>query len=134
MSEQANVERVKELYAAFERGDIGTVSEGLTADVSWTTPGSRRIPFAGRRTGREDAMQFFAGLGETVEFTGFAPRDFLAQGDRVVVLGSSSGRIKPTGRDFATEWAHVFTFGGREVTSFVEYTDTEHIAEAFGAG
>ena len=38
-----------------------------------------------------------------------APREFIAQGDKVVVLGHGAWTTRDTGRDFESDWVHVFT-------------------------
>jgi uncharacterized protein len=62
---------------------------------------------------------------------GDIPGAFIAEGDRVVVLGRERGRVKGTGKTFDNDWALVFTFGGGKVTGFQCYENTAAIAEAF---
>ncbi|MBI4365926.1 MAG: ketosteroid isomerase, partial [Deltaproteobacteria bacterium] len=51
--------------------------------------------------------------------------------DKVFVLGSYAGKIKKTGRKFACEWAHVFTFAGGKVSRFREFTDTTQFVAGY---
>lgn len=72
MTEQGNVAAVRSVYAAFTRGDIHAVLEGLTDDVEWILPGpAGTLPFAGVRRGRAQVLQFFAVLAETLTFEQF---------------------------------------------------------------
>ena len=107
MSEQTNAEVIRQAYEAFGRGDIPTVLGVLADDVDWTLQGPSAIPWAGPRRGREAVGEFFSLLGENLEFERFEPREFVAQGDTVVVLGDERSVVKPTGRAFQNEWAHV---------------------------
>jgi uncharacterized protein len=109
MSDPTNVDVVKRFYGAFGRGDIPTALGLLADDVEWTFQAPSVIPFAGTRRGREGVAQFFSLVGETLEFQQFEPREFVGQGDTVVVLGYERNLIKPTGRTFEQEWAHVYT-------------------------
>src|SRR3712207_4218467 len=105
---RTNEDVVREAYEAVGRGDIPALLELLTDDVEWTLQGPSVIPFAGTRRGREGVAGFFSLLGETVEFQEFEPREFVVQGDTVVALGFERNLIKPTGRTFEQEWAHVY--------------------------
>src|SRR6266511_800663 len=97
-SEQENVRTVQRAYEAFGRGDIPAVLAMLTDDIEWSEPGSADVlPWGGERRGREQVGQFFQALDGALEFEAFEPREFIAQGDTVVVLGSERARVKATG-------------------------------------
>ena len=99
MTEQENVEVVRELYAAFGRGDVPAILDGLTDDVVWYDPVAPEVPHAGSYRGREGGRPFLCRrTAETLEIDEFAPTSFLAQRDRIVVLGSLHARVKETGR------------------------------------
>ena len=90
------------------------------------------MPFAtGKRSGREQAGQFFASLADSQDVKTFEPREFIAQGEKVVALGSYSWRVKSTGREYEGDWAHVFTIRDGKIAGFQEYTDTAAIADAY---
>jgi uncharacterized protein len=130
---RTNVDVVREAYEAVGRGDIPVLLDLLTDDVEWTLQGPSVIPFAGTRRGREGVVEFFSLLGETVEFQQFEPREFVAQGDTVVVLGFESNLIKPTGRTFEQEWAHVYTLRDGKVAKHRALEDTAAYVDAFNA-
>lgn len=132
MAEQENVRVVQDAYAAFQRADIPGLLELFAEDIDWWTPGTpEQIPYAGRRSGRDAVAEFFARLGETTEFTTFEPREYIAQGDRVVASGNYKGRTLTAGRQFDIDWLHVFTVRDGRITSFREYNDTAALAAAF---
>ena len=89
------------------------------------------VAYFGDRRGHAGAAEFFAQLGASVDFELFEPGAFIAEGDRVVVLGRERGRVKGMGKTFDNEWALAFTFGGGKVTGFQCYENTAAIAEAF---
>jgi len=124
MTEQENVQLIQELYAAFGRGDVPAILDQLTDDVVWYDPGPPEVPHAGAYSGREGVGRFFARTDETLEIDEFAPTEFLAQGDRVVVLGSLHARVKETGRSYDNEWAMVWTLRDGEVAGWQIYEDT----------
>ena len=131
MSEEENVRVVRDAYAAFLRGDLGALLLALSEDVEWRVPGPvQTLPFAGVYRGRRHVGEFFATLGATLEFESFEPSEFIAQGDRVVVLGRRRDRFRKTGRVAETDWAAVFTLRGRHIASYVVYEDTAALVEA----
>ena len=121
----ANVETAKRGYEAFGRGDIPAVLELLDENCAWISPGpGDKLPWAGAFKGKQQVANFFAQVGQNLEFSEFAPREFIEQGDTVVVLGVSTGRTKKTGKTVKDEWAHVFKFRQGKVVSWQEYVDT----------
>jgi ketosteroid isomerase-like protein len=128
MSAEKNISAVQALYAAFGRGDMATVMAGLSDDIEWVLPGPKEvIPFAGTHRGREAVAQFFLQMNETLEFEQLEPREFVAQGDKVVVLGHSRDRMKSTGRTIENEWAAVVTVRDGKVARYQIYEDTAAI-------
>jgi uncharacterized protein len=124
MVEQNDVRTVHEIYAAFGRGDIPALLSAVAADVEWSIAGQPAVPHAGKRRGRKEVEQFFPVLAATEESEAFEPREFIAQGDQVVVLGYLRSRVKATGRTYESEWAHVWTLRDGKVTRFRTYEDT----------
>ncbi len=133
MSEQTNVDVIQQAYAAFGRGDISALLSLLTDDVEWSQPGPSAIPFAGTRHGREGATEFFSLIGEMLEFEQFVPREFVAQGDTVVVLGYERSLVKQTGRTIEQEWVHVYTLSNGKIAKGRLFEDTAAQVVAFGA-
>ena len=133
MSEQDNVRLVQEGYADFSRGDIATLLGKFAADIEWVEPGVKHNPLTGTYKGHSGVTEFFKRLSELTELTMFEPLEFIAQGDKVVVLGREAGRVKSTGRTFEANWAMAFTVRNGKVTRFQEYTDTANIEAAFGS-
>lgn len=131
MAEQENVRIVQEAYESFKRGDIQALLGTLADDIEWTTPGpTNTLPLAGQRRGREQVAEFFSLLDETQESQHFEPKEFIAQGDTVVVLGNYRWRVKSTGRTIESDWVHVFTVRDGKTMNFREYFDTAAAVEA----
>lgn len=130
MSGSSNIDIVKQGYAAFGQGDIPGILALNDASTEWTLPGASHVPWAGTFRGHDELQKFFAVLATSVEFEAFEPRQFLGDGDTVVVLGYEKGRVKETGKAFELHWVHVHTLSGGKTTHFLEYTDTAAVAEA----
>ena len=124
MAEQQNIEIVKRGYEAFGRGDINGLLALCDENVEWVTPGPSDLPTAGIRRGREQVAQFFKAVDEMFEFERFEPKQFVAQGEQVVVLGDDTLRVKATGKVLTEGWAHAFTVRDGKIAAFREYIDT----------
>jgi len=130
MSEEGNMNLVQRVYENFKSGDIKAVLALLSEDIEWQLPEIENVPFAGKRRGQEQMGQFFASLVDTQEVQHFEPREFIAQGDKVVALGHYAWRVRFTGREFGGDFAHVFTLDNGRVIRFHEYMDTAAAAAA----
>jgi hypothetical protein len=133
MGAQENKKLVQDAYTAFGRGDIPAILATLSADVDWlgvmgTGP---HVPTSGRRRGHAEVQTFFRQLGESVDFKKFEPREFIAEGDKVIALGSYNAVAKKTGRAFSSEFAMVFTIANGKVVRFCEFADSGAINAAF---
>jgi uncharacterized protein len=126
---QANIEIARNCYAAFGRGDIAAIVAVLADDVEWTTPGEG-IPTEGTRRGPAEVAKFFEIVGSTWDFTAMEPREFVASGDTVAVIGRYAGVARATGKTMDSAWVMVWKIRGGKVVYFREYTDTQALAAA----
>jgi uncharacterized protein len=133
MSEAQNTKVVQDAYAAFGRGDITTLLGLMTDDVDWhaVIGTAAHVPFSGPRTGKAAVAEFFKQVAASEDFQQFEPREFVAQGDKVVALGHYRAVTKPTGRTFDSDFVMVFTLRGGKVAAFREFTDSAGINAAF---
>jgi hypothetical protein len=130
---QQNRELVEGLYEAFFRGDLDGVLARCDENVVWRTPGAT-LPTAGVRYGRDEVREFFELLGTLFDFRDLKVETLLADGDRVVVLGSETVIMKGTGAPIPISWAHVFTIRYGKIAAFTEYKDTASIAAEYHRG
>jgi uncharacterized protein len=133
MSTQNNTKIVQDAYAAFGRGDIPALLALLADNIDWhaVVGVGPNVPTGGRRTGKGQVQQFFSQLAESVTLTQFEPREFIAERDKVVVLGHYAGVAKKTGRSYQSDWVMVFTIANGKVVHFREYADVLGITAAF---
>ena len=131
MGDKTNLDIVKEAYAAFGRGDIAAVLGLQAHNVELEYAGPKQIPWAGSFRGVDGAKQFFAAIEAEADIESFEPQIFVAQEDRVVVLGFEKLRSKRTGRSYENNWAHSFTLAGGKIIKFREYSETAAVAAAF---
>jgi uncharacterized protein len=131
MNEQINTQVVQTAYDCFGKGDVAGIVNELTTDVIWHVAPVNNVPYTGTHNGHTGAAEFFTLMAEAEDTLKFEPQEFIAQGDKVVVIGHYEGRVKSTGREYETYFVHVFTLRNSKITSFVEYTDTAAITNAF---
>ena len=67
---------------------------------------------------------------EEIETTYSTPPEFVAQGDRVLVIGAATGKIKATNKPFKDDWVFDITVRNGKLTKIQEYIDTQALARA----
>jgi uncharacterized protein len=128
MSIQENVQIVKDLFAAMGRGD----KQGLLAlsaeDIEWIIPGEN-WPLAGTHRGHAGLADLLQ-TSEMLEISYPEPPEFVAQGDRVLVVGFARGKVKATNRTFEDHFVFAITVRNGKLTNIREYVDTQALARA----
>lgn len=131
MSEPENTATVQQSYHNFKTGNIQALLDQMSEDVTWQLPEIEFVPLAGKRDGRYAVREFFAMVARDQEVLEFEPREFVAQGDKVVSLGHYKWRVKDTGREFASDFVHIFTVRDGKIVAFREHFDTAVVAVAY---
>ena len=129
MSERANAKTVQQVYENFKgknfrSADMQSLLGLYSDDVEWQVPEMENVRFAGKRRGLKGVREFFSTVANDLEVLQFETQDFIAQGDKVVALGRYSWRVKATGKEFSSEWAHVYTVRDGKIVRFHGYMDT----------
>jgi hypothetical protein len=73
---------------------------------------------------------FLQKASETVETSFPKPPEYVAQGDRVLVVGVATGKIKATNRAFEDHFVIDITIRNSKLTKIREYIDTQALARA----
>ena len=129
MSIQENIQTVKDFFAAMSRGDTQGLLALSAEDIEWIIPGED-WPLAGTHRGHAGLENLLQKANETVETSYPEPPEFIAQGDRVLVVGFATGRIKATNRTFEDHWVFAITVRDGKLTKIREYIDTQALARA----
>ena len=129
MSIEKNVEVVKSFLAAIGRRDKQGLLALAAEDIEWIIPGED-WPLAGTHRGHAGLADVLQKANETVETSFPEPPEFVAQGDRVLVVGFATGRVKATNRTFKDDWVFDVTVRDGKVTKIREYIDTQALARA----
>jgi ketosteroid isomerase-like protein len=129
MSVETNVQIVKKFFAALGRRDQQDLLALSAENIEWIIPGED-WPLAGTHRGQAGLNALLQKANETVETSYPEPPEFIAQGDRVLVVGFARGRIKATNRTFEDHWVSAITIRNGKVTNIREYVDTQALARA----
>ena len=129
MSTQQNVQIMKDFFAALGRRDTQGLLAISAEDIEWIIPGED-WPLAGTYRGHAELAAVLKKASKEVEMKYPKPPEFVAQGDRVMVVGVATGKIKATNRPFKDEWVFDITVRNGKLTNIREYIDTLALARA----
>jgi len=129
MSIEKNVQTVKEFFAAIGSGDKQRVLALVAEDIEWIIPGED-WPLAGTHRGHNALENVLQKASAEIEVTYPKPPEFIAQGDRVLVVGVATGKIKATNKTFEDHWVFDITVRNGKLTNIREYIDTQALARA----
>ena len=128
MSAQENIQVVKDFFAAIGSGDKESLLALVAEDIAWIVPGED-WPLAGTHRGHAGLADLLETASKSIE-TSTEPREFIAQGDRVFVVGFARGKIKATNKTFEDDWVFAITVRDGRLTNIREYVDTQALARA----
>jgi len=128
MSNEKNIQTVKDFFAAIGRGDKERLLALVAEDIEWIIPGED-WPLAGTRHGHAGLADLLETASKSIE-TSTEPREFIAQGDKVLVIGFAKGKIKATNKAFEDHFVFAITIQNGKLTNIREYIDTQALARA----
>ncbi len=133
MNEQENTKIAARLYETFNSGDVEGFLNLFSEDAGWNSPDIENVPLETTVTGRDKIGKFISEIDEYEEFLKIEPQEFIAQGDRVVILGELHVRSKNTGKEYNSGFAHIIEINNGKVVSFLEYFDNAAAGRAHSA-
>jgi ketosteroid isomerase-like protein len=128
MTTEQNVQTVKNFFAAIGRGDREALLALVAEDIEWIIPG-RDWPLAGTHRGHAGLVNLLETASRSLE-TSTEPHEFIAQGDRVLVAGVATGKVRATNKPFVDDWVFAITIRHGKLASIREYVDTQALAFA----
>jgi ketosteroid isomerase-like protein len=127
MSTEENVQIVKDWFAA-----TGSDTQRMLAlsdeNIEWIIPGED-WPLAGTHRGHAGLTDLLQKASE-LETSYPGPPEYVAQGDRVLVIGRATGKVKATNKSFVDDWVFAITVRNGKLTHIREYVDTQALARA----
>lgn len=122
---------IEQMYHDFAKGNISGVLSVFSKDIIWTRPGAPYIPFSGTFTGISELMKMLEIQNNTLKLKTFVPEKICTNDDTVMVLGHDAAEVVETGKAYAEDWMHVFTFQDDKIVHAQVFMDTKVIADAF---
>lgn len=132
----SNVALLKNLYAAFVRGEMPTVLGAMSPDIRWYQAESNPYNPSGEVWVGPDTVlnNLFMKLGG--EWDGFdvQPHAFYDAGDTVVVEARYKGVYKATGKKLDAQVCHIWDVKDGKIVRFQQYVDTTRLNGVVAAG
>ena len=130
-----NVEKLRQAYQLWNDTRGASVDHwlGLLDDdvvLRSVADGVDGLDFMTHRKGLGEARDYFTGLAADWEMVHFTPKEFVAQGNRVVMIGECAFRNRRTGKVASSAKADVFTFREGRVVEVMEFFDTARASAA----
>jgi uncharacterized protein len=129
MSIQENIQTVRDFFAAMGGGNKQDLLALVADDFEWIIPGED-WPLAGTHRGHAGLTDVLQKASEEMEISTSERREFVAQGDRVLVVGFATGKVKATNKTFKDDWVFAITVRNGKLTNIREYIDTQALARA----
>ncbi|WP_341520083.1 nuclear transport factor 2 family protein [Pseudomonas sp. G.S.17] len=129
MSIQENIQIVKDFFAAMGGDDRQGLLALAAKDIEWIIPGEG-WPLAGTHRGHAGLADLLQKASAEMEISSPEPPEFVAQGDRVLVVGVAKGKVKATNRTFEDYFVFAITVRNGKLTNIREYVDTQALARA----
>lgn len=125
-TDHPNVAIVQRYYQAYGSGDLATVREIFTPDITWTIPGHH--PLAGTKRGVDEVLAFFDQLAKA-QFR--AEVLFLGGNDAYVVDVHRGWSNLESGENIDELWALLFRIENDQIVEAVNFPGNQYAADAF---
>jgi ketosteroid isomerase-like protein len=127
------VATVKEMYAAFGRGDLNGIMQHVADDVLWESEGPDELGFTGIRHGKQETLGFFEGIAREHSEPKLSMKDFVASGDSVASFGRYEFTLTRSGRRANSPVGHLFQFRNGKVVRFINLVNTADYVQSAAA-
>ncbi len=129
MNTQKNVQVVKDFFTAMGSSNRQGLLALTSEDIEWIIPGED-WPLAGTHRGHAGLADLLQKASEKMETSVMEFHEYVAQRDRVLVVGFAKGKIKATNRTWEDDWVFAITLRKGKLTNIREYVDTQALARA----
>ncbi len=125
---QENVEIVRRVWEAWERGDLTALLEPMSDDVVTVRVGLDNVTYVGK----EGFLELTADWSEGFAEWSATPEEFVDAGDRVVVRNHQTARGETSGAPVESDFWFVYTIGGGKIVRLDMYAARAEALEAAG--
>jgi ketosteroid isomerase-like protein len=134
-TESENVATLKNAYAEWagkKASDPSCWTSIMAEDVELRSlaDGAPGVGFSQARHGLAEAKKYLEELTRDWEMISYEVEDYVAQGDCVVAIGSTTWRNEKTGKAVSTPKVDVWRMRNGKIVAFAEYFDTAKVLAA----
>lgn len=131
--EEHNIARAREAWTLWDETkgtDLSIWDDYMTDDVKLRSlaDGEAGLPFTVERNGRDEIKDYLEGLTGNFQMIYWRLDDFIASGDRLVILGETSWTARETGKSFAVRVAMITRWRDGKMCEYSEFYDTARVA------
>ena len=117
---------VEKMFSAFGSGDIEKFVETVSDDTVWIYHGTQIIP-AGTFEKKEGVRTFFSNILDKTEIINFEPKQYIVEGNMIVVIGREHQKVKRSGRELKQKWVQIYTVENDLITRMEEFATSEEV-------
>jgi len=120
---EENLAIIKKIHEAPDYKE--SVAQYLADDVEWWADGPKEVlPWAGTFYGPKGKEEWSNRLNSLMEYEQFEIKEYIAQGDNVVVVLFAKGYAKPTKKKFESEIVRIYTLRNGKIVRVRSYYNT----------
>ena len=133
--EARNVAILKQAYLLWNRNKEQAFDHWLAlmdANIDWRSiaNGAQGVEFTVSRSSKDGVLQYFQALAKEWEMLSYDANEFIAQGDRVVMVGRCEWRNRRTLKEIKTPKVDIFRMKDGRIVEFFELYDTAMVLAA----
>ena len=123
------IQNIKRGYEMWSEGDENAVPyflSLLSEDITWKSPASDfdGAAFTTARNSPAEVVQYFTDIAKEWEMQHFTVDEFVAERDRLVMIGRCAFKHRVTGKLVETDKVDVFRLRDNKVSEFTEFFDS----------
>jgi hypothetical protein len=129
---EENVDMIRQVETAFNRGDLDALLAVLAPDAEWEI--ARENPTARTLHGHEEIRAYLADWRDTVQGLTYEATRYIDAGDAVVQIGTMTAQPAAGSSQLTVPLAFVTRFDDGLAVRTEEYLDVDAALEAAGVG
>jgi ketosteroid isomerase-like protein len=115
---------VDKMFEAFAKRDVEKFVETVSSDTVWIYHGTQIIPKT-TFEGKEGVRKFVSSIFDNTEIIAFEPKQFICEGNQVVVLGREHQKLKRSGKELKQDWVQIYTVENNLISRMEEFAASE---------
>lgn len=132
----SNEQTIRDVYAAFLRGDLAAILAHVADDVDWRNDAveSKECPWNGNFSGKANLPGFFKAVGDNLDFSMFDIKAIAASGSFVAAYLRLESTLRKNGRSLKNDSVHFWTFNDSgQIARYRHFNDTAQELAAWRA-